>query len=51
MIQAAGARGWIEADAVQWESLLSMRRAGADILITYAARQVAERLKRDGNGE
>ena len=37
MVKAAAARGWIDERAVTLESLLAMRRAGADILITYAA--------------
>src|SRR4029453_373245 len=37
MIKAAAARGWIDERAVTLESLLAMRRAGADILITYRA--------------
>jgi porphobilinogen synthase len=41
MIKAAGANGWIDERAVTLESLLAMRRAGADILITYAATDVA----------
>lgn len=41
MIKAAAARGWIDERAVTLESLLAMRRAGADIIITYAAREVA----------
>ena len=41
MIKAAAARGWIDEKAVTQESLLAMRRAGADILITYAAADVA----------
>jgi porphobilinogen synthase len=41
MAKAAGANGWIDERAVILESLLAMRRAGADILITYAARDVA----------
>ena len=41
MIKAAAARGWIDEKAVTLESLLAMRRAGADILITYAAADVA----------
>ncbi len=45
MIKAAGARGWIDERAVTLESLLAMRRAGADILITYAATDVAKWLK------
>ena len=45
MIKAAAQRGWIDERAVTLESLLAMRRAGADILITYAAAEVAKWLK------
>jgi porphobilinogen synthase len=45
MVKAAGARGWIDERAVTLESLLAMRRAGADILITYAAADVARWLQ------
>ena len=45
MIKAAAARGWIDERAVTLECLLAMRRAGADILITYAAANVARWLK------
>ena len=45
MIKAAAANGWIDERAVTMESLLAMRRAGADILITYAAMDVARWLK------
>ena len=45
MVKAAGAKGWIDERAVTLESLLAMRRAGADILITYAAVDVARWLK------
>ncbi len=45
MIKAAGAKGWIDERAVMMESLLAMRRAGADILITYAAVEVAKWLR------
>ena len=41
MIKAAAARGWIDEKAVQLETLLSIRRAGADIIITYAAVEAA----------
>ena len=41
MIKAAGEKGWIDERAVTLETLLAMRRAGADILITYAAVEVA----------
>ena len=45
MIKAAAAQGWIDERSVMMESLLSMRRAGADILITYAAPDVARWLR------
>jgi porphobilinogen synthase len=45
MIKAAAANGWIDERAVTLESLLALRRAGADILITYAALDAARWLK------
>ena len=45
MIKAAAAKGWIDERAVTLECLLAMRRAGADIVITYAAKEVVEWLK------
>jgi porphobilinogen synthase len=47
MIKAAAAHKWIDGKAVMMETLLAMRRAGADIVITYAAAEVARWL----NGE
>jgi porphobilinogen synthase len=41
MIKAAAAKGWLDERAATLESLLAMRRAGADILITYSAVDVA----------
>ncbi|HEY1170597.1 MAG TPA: porphobilinogen synthase [Verrucomicrobiae bacterium] len=45
MIKAAAANGWIDEKAVTLETLLGMKRAGADIIITYAARDVARWLR------
>lgn len=45
MIKAAAQSGWINERAVMMESLIAMRRAGADIVITYAAMDVARWLK------
>ena len=45
MIQAAAKRGWLDERAVTMESLLAMRRAGADIILTYAATKAAGWLK------
>jgi len=47
MVKAAGAKGWIDERAVMLESLLAMRRAGADLMITYAAAAVARWLKEE----
>jgi porphobilinogen synthase len=44
MVQAAAANGWIDGRAVAIEHLLSIRRAGADFVLTYFARDVAELL-------
>lgn len=44
MIKAAAANGWIDGDKVMHESLLSIRRAGADIIITYFAKDMARLL-------
>ncbi len=41
MIKAAGERGWLDADRVRDESLLSIKRAGADIILTYFAKEFA----------
>ena len=45
MIKAAAAKGWMDERAVTLECLLAMRRAGADILITYAAADAARWMK------
>jgi len=45
MLKAAAQKGWIDERAVTLESLLAMRRAGADILITYSAADVAKWLR------
>jgi porphobilinogen synthase len=44
MIEAAAAHGWIDRDAAILETLTSIRRAGADIVLTYWAAEVAARL-------
>lgn len=43
MIKAAAANGWIDHDVVATEQLTAVRRAGADIILTYFARWYAER--------
>jgi porphobilinogen synthase len=41
MVKAAAEKGWIDGEKVMLESLLSMKRAGADIIITYFAKEAA----------
>lgn len=45
MIKAAAANGWLDEEKVVYESLLSIKRAGADIIITYFAKDAARMLK------
>jgi porphobilinogen synthase len=44
MVQAAAQLGWIDGDAVAREHLTAIKRAGADFVLTYFARDLAERL-------
>jgi len=44
MIKAAAAQGWIDEKRVVAETLLAIRRAGADIIITYCAKDYARSL-------
>jgi len=46
MIKAAAERGWIDGERMMMESLLGIRRAGADFIITYFATDAAQRLGR-----
>lgn len=45
MIRAAGKMGWIDEQKIILETLLSMKRAGADLILTYFAKEVATMLK------
>jgi porphobilinogen synthase len=46
MIKAAEARGWIDGEKVMYETMLSIKRAGADIILTYFAKDMARLLAR-----
>jgi len=48
MIKAAGRLGWLDEERAMMEALTSIRRAGADVVITYFARDVARLLERGG---
>ena len=45
MIKAADANGWIDGDIVAMEQLTAVKRAGADVILTYLARELAEVLQ------
>ncbi|HVM54899.1 MAG TPA: porphobilinogen synthase [Acidimicrobiales bacterium] len=44
MVKAAAANGWIDGDAVAIEHITAVKRAGADVILTYFARELAESL-------
>ena len=44
MVEAAARNGWLDREGVIYEVLLSIKRAGADFIITYWAKEVAEKL-------
>ena len=46
MIKAAAERGWIDEERIMEESLLAIRRAGADIILTYFAKDMAQLLRK-----
>lgn len=45
MLKAAGANGWVDYDRVMMETLTSMRRAGASMILTYHAKEAARLLR------
>jgi len=48
MIQAAAERGWLDGEKVMWETLGSIKRAGADLIISYFAKTAAQQLTKNG---
>jgi len=46
MVEAAAARGWIDREPAILETLTSIRRAGADVILTYWAAEAAQLLRR-----
>jgi porphobilinogen synthase len=45
MVEAAAANGWLDRDRIIMETLTGIRRAGASIILTYWAAEVARRLR------
>jgi porphobilinogen synthase len=50
MIEAAAANGWVERERAVMESLLNIRRAGAQVILTYYALEAAAVLRRSVTG-
>jgi porphobilinogen synthase len=46
MLQAAARNGWLDADRSVLESLVAIKRAGADLIVTYYAERLAKLLPR-----
>jgi porphobilinogen synthase len=44
MVKAAAKMGWLDEDRIVWEILTAIKRAGADLIITYFAKDVARKL-------
>lgn len=47
MVMAAAQNGWLDGPKTLWESVLSIKRAGADMILTYAAPLIAQKIKND----
>jgi porphobilinogen synthase len=44
LIKAASQLGWVDGDQVMMESLTSIKRAGADVILTYFAKEAAQKI-------
>jgi porphobilinogen synthase len=44
LVKAASRLGWVDGEKVMMESLISIKRAGADVILTYFAKEVAKQL-------
>ena len=45
MVKAASQLGWIDGEQVMMESLIAIKRAGADLILTYFAKEAAKKLE------
>ena len=45
MIKAAAQQGWLDEERIMMETLIAIRRAGADLILTYFAREAARLLR------
>jgi porphobilinogen synthase len=44
LVKAASQLGWVDGEKVMMESLISIKRAGADVILTYFAKEAAKQL-------
>lgn len=44
MVKAASAKKWVDGEKITWEILTAIKRAGADLIITYHAREIAKKI-------
>jgi len=44
-LRAAAAQGWLDGERAVWESLIGIKRAGADLIISYFAKEWAQKLR------
>ncbi len=51
MLHAAADRGWLDLDRAMWETTIALRRAGADLVVTYFARELATALAGQAGAE
>jgi porphobilinogen synthase len=42
MVKAAAMQGWLDGESAMFETLMSIKRAGADVILTYFAKEFAE---------
>jgi porphobilinogen synthase len=45
LVKAASQLGWVDGDYVMMESLISIKRAGADLILTYFAKEVSKKIR------
>ncbi|MBT5664686.1 MAG: porphobilinogen synthase, partial [Rhodospirillaceae bacterium] len=50
MIKSAGLHGWLDAEAAMMEAMVCFKRAGADGILTYAAKEIALKLNQTTSG-
>ena len=50
MLHAAADRGWVDLSRAMWETTIALRRAGADLVVSYFAREIATALSAPRGG-